>query len=169
MAQPRREPASQISSERNLAMKFPLTGTSPSRIHARRALIWSDAQISATFLAMAAMAARWNEPLATLGRLVPSGGCIPSTPLRLEPSVSAHLVSTNVSPAGMRRNCAHWPEPLTAPGAAEACPTCLVSQKRGRLREVGSKEAPGRSKGKGSVATLPLRPRRRLSVPGTRV
>jgi len=26
-----------------------------------------------------------------------------------------------------RLDCAHWPEPLTAPGAARACPTCLPS------------------------------------------
>ena len=26
-----------------------------------------------------------------------------------------------------RPDCAHWPEPLTAPGAAQACPSCLPS------------------------------------------
>jgi hypothetical protein len=108
-------------------MRFLPIQMSRSRANVRRALIWPGVQISAGLLATNAKAARLNEPLASLGRLVQTGVCTPSSPFRSESCMGALSVSAGVSIAHPRFDAAHWPEPLTAPVAAQACPTCLPS------------------------------------------
>lgn len=102
----------------------------PWRIRARFALNWPAAasgQISATFHANSARAARLNEPVATLSGLVQTGSCIHPSPAAQQSSAAIETASAVNPTKSICTDLAHLPEPLTAPGAAQACPACLPS------------------------------------------
>jgi hypothetical protein len=104
----------------------------PWRIRARFALNWAAAasgQISATFHANSARAARLNEPVATLSGLVQTGICIHPSPASEQSSASIETASAVNPTKSIRTDLADLPEPLTASGAAQACPIRLRSRR----------------------------------------
>lgn len=100
------------------------------RTRARLALIWPAAasgQISATFHANGARAARLKEPVAPLSGLLQTGGCIQPRSASGKPTGTIETASVVISSEFICTDHAHLPEPLTAPGAAQTCPACLPS------------------------------------------
>lgn len=96
----------------------------------RVALIRPDSssdQISATVRATNAQAARLKEPSASLGGLLLTGSRIPASPRPSQHRAIGIRAPAHIAPDDIRKFRAHLPKPLTAPGAAQACPAGLPS------------------------------------------
>ncbi len=100
------------------------------RIRGGYALIRPDSspgRISATLPATSAPAARLKEPPAALDGFLQTGGCTESIPSRRHSFAPRRSTFPSRARFRSRGFGAHWPEPLTAPGAAQACPAGLPS------------------------------------------
>lgn len=93
----------------------------------------ASVQISAHLPTTSVPAARLEEASAALDAFLQTGGSTESMPIRIHPTASRRLTFSVPPPFRTGGRCAHWPKPLTAQGAAHACPTGLPSQSNQRI------------------------------------